>query len=158
MVKGDASIVIAAPPHRVWSLISDVTNVGKFSPETFEAQWLDGATGPKVGVRFRGHVRRNGKPWLVYWTTCLVTQCQPDHEFTFVVLDPWSRPTVTWSYIMEPCDEGTLVAESFHVGTSWVLRLYALVARRSRTRTNIDNMHDTLRRIKAVAESTDATH
>jgi hypothetical protein len=31
----------------------------KFSPEVMEAEWLDGATGPSLGARFRGHVRRN---------------------------------------------------------------------------------------------------
>ena len=34
--------------------MSDVTKIGSYSPETFEAQWLDGATGPAVGARFRG--------------------------------------------------------------------------------------------------------
>jgi hypothetical protein len=32
-----------------------VTKIGRYSPETFEAEWLDGATGPAVGARFRGH-------------------------------------------------------------------------------------------------------
>ena len=51
---------VDAPPEVVWGLVSDVTNTGRFSPETFEAEWLDGATGPAVGTRFRGHVRRTG--------------------------------------------------------------------------------------------------
>ena len=38
-----------APPEKVWALVSDVTQIGRFSPETFEAEWLDGATGPAVG-------------------------------------------------------------------------------------------------------------
>ena len=55
-----------APPEQVWDLVSDVTRIGSYSPETFEAEWLDGATGPAVGARFRGHVKRNGKgPLLV---------------------------------------------------------------------------------------------
>ena len=56
--------------------MSDVTNIGKFSPETFEAEWIDGATGPAVGARFRGHVKRNGKG-PTYWTTCTVSECEP---------------------------------------------------------------------------------
>ena len=31
-------------------MVSDVTRIGEFSPETFEAEWLDGATGPAVGA------------------------------------------------------------------------------------------------------------
>ena len=48
-----------APAQRVWELVSDVRNTGRFSPETFDAEWLDGATEPAVGARFRGHVKRN---------------------------------------------------------------------------------------------------
>ena len=62
------TVRIAAPTGLVWDLVSDVTRIGEFSPETFEAQWLDGATGPRAGARFRGHVRRNGRG-PVYWTT-----------------------------------------------------------------------------------------
>jgi hypothetical protein len=62
------TVHMAASPEKVWALVSDVTRIGEFSPETFEAQWLDGATGPAVGAKFRGHVKRNGKG-PVYWTT-----------------------------------------------------------------------------------------
>ena len=47
-----------------------------------EAEWLDGATGPALGARFRGHVRRN-EIGPVYWTTCRVTACEPGREFAF---------------------------------------------------------------------------
>ena len=55
------TVHMAAPPERVWELVSDVTRIGSYSPETFEAEWLDGATGPAVGAKFRGHVKRNGR-------------------------------------------------------------------------------------------------
>ncbi|HLH29443.1 MAG TPA: SRPBCC family protein, partial [Acidimicrobiales bacterium] len=60
-MKGSITVHMDAPVEKVWELVSDVTRIGEFSPETFEAEWLDGATGPAVGVRFRGHVRRNGR-------------------------------------------------------------------------------------------------
>ena len=154
-MKGSASLYMEVSPLRIWSLVSDVTQIGRFSPETFESQWLGGATGPAVNIRFRGHVRRNGKKWLVYWTTCVITKCEPGREFAFAVLGPWGQTAVTWSYCMEPSREGTTVTESFEVGTSWALRLYALLARHTRTQTNIDNMVATLERIRMVAETTD---
>ena len=43
------TVHIDAPPEAVWDLVSDVTKIGRYSPETFEAEWLDGATGPAVG-------------------------------------------------------------------------------------------------------------
>ena len=58
-------------PSSVWDLVSDVTKIGRYSPETFEAEWIDGPTGPAVGASFRGHVKRNGKG-PIYWTTCTV--------------------------------------------------------------------------------------
>jgi len=67
------TVTMHASPERIWALVSDVTRIGRYSPETFEAEWLDGATGPAVGARFRGHVKRNGRG-PKYWTTCTVTE------------------------------------------------------------------------------------
>jgi len=60
-MQDSVTVTMAASPAQVWALVSDVTKIGRYSPETFEAEWLDGATGPAVGVRFRGHVKRNEK-------------------------------------------------------------------------------------------------
>ena len=32
----------------IWTLVADVRNTGRFSPETFDAEWLDGVTGPRL--------------------------------------------------------------------------------------------------------------
>jgi uncharacterized protein YndB with AHSA1/START domain len=156
-MQGSVTVHIEAPPERVWSLVSDITNTGKFSPETFEAEWLDGTTGPAVGARFRGHVRRNGKRWLVYWTKCTITKCEPGREFAFGVDGPGGKPTVKWSYHFEPSGDGTDVTESFQLGDFLVSRLYGKIANKSRGRTNRNNMQATLERIKAVAEAPEAT-
>lgn len=60
-MHGSVTVHMAAPADEVWGLVSDVTRVGEFSPETFEAELLGGARGPEPGARFRGHVRRNGR-------------------------------------------------------------------------------------------------
>ena len=96
-MKGSVTVHIAAPAGLVWDLLSDVTRIGEFSPETFEAQWLDGATGPRAGARFRGHVRRNGVG-PVYWTTCTVTASDPGREFAFAVGGPGGTTVNTWRY------------------------------------------------------------
>ena len=70
------TVHFAASPEAVWELVSDVTRIGEYSPETFEAEWLDGATGPAVGAEFRGHVKRNEKG-PTYWTRCRVVTCEP---------------------------------------------------------------------------------
>src|SRR5215472_292309 len=43
-MNGSVTLHIDAPPDKVWQLVSDVTRIGRYSPETFEAEWLDGAT------------------------------------------------------------------------------------------------------------------
>ena len=72
------TVHIDATPAEVWDLVSDVTKIGRYSPETFEAEWTDGSTGPEVGATFRGHVKRNEKG-PVYWAPCFVTESVPAH-------------------------------------------------------------------------------
>jgi hypothetical protein len=141
---------MSAPAERVWELVSDVTRIGRYSPETFEAEWLDGATGPVVGAKFRGHVRRNGKG-PVYWTTCTVTACEPGREFAFGV-GPAGRPLNVWRYRLAPSGDGTDVTESFELAPRWWLRLYWALLGWARGRTNREGMRTTLERIKAEVE------
>lgn len=144
---------MAASADEVWRVVSDVTRVGEFSPETFEAEWLGGARGPELGARFRGHVRRNGRG-PVYWTVCTVTACDPGREFGFSVA-AWPGGTIlnTWRYQLEPSGDGTDVTESFELPGIAVVRLYWLIAGRARRRTNLDGMRETLEKMKAVVES-----
>ena len=74
-MQASVMVAMAAPAQQIWDLVADVRNTGRFSPETFEAEWLEGAAGPAMGAKFRGHVRRN-EIGPVYWTTCRVTACE----------------------------------------------------------------------------------
>lgn len=150
-MQGTATVRMAAPPAKIWSLIADVRNTGRFSPETFEAQWLDGATGPALGARFRGHVKRN-EIGPVYWTTCRVTACEPGREFGFAVLIG-DRPVNNWHYRLTPTDSGTDVTESFRMADSPVTNLYWLLGGFLRQRRNVRDMTRTLQRIKAAVEA-----
>lgn len=141
---------MAAPPERIWELVSDVTRIGRYSPETFEAEWLDGASGPAVGARFRGHVKRNGKG-PTYWTTCTVVACEPNREFAFGVGSA-KRPLNVWRYHLESAGDGTDVTESFDLARTVPLRLYWALLGWARGRTNRDGMRTTLERIRAEVE------
>ncbi len=143
---------MAASAEQIWDLIADIRNTGRFYPETFEAEWLDGATGPSVGARFRGHVRRNGIG-PVYWTTCRVTECERGREFGFQVLIG-DRPVNHWCYRLTPTADGTDVTESFRLAASPLTTLYYWVfGGFLRQRNNIRDMRRTLERIKDVAEA-----
>jgi hypothetical protein len=146
------TVHMRATPERIWGLVSDITNTGRFSPETLEAEWLDGATAPAVGVRFRGHVKRNGRGPM-YWTKCRITECEPGRSFGFEVLGPGDRMVNSWRYDIEANGAGADVTESFRLADSLPTKLYWALAGRWRGRTNRDGMRTTLERIKAVAEA-----
>jgi uncharacterized protein YndB with AHSA1/START domain len=147
------TVHMEAPPDRVWDLVSDVTKIGRYSPETFEAEWVDGATGPAPGAKFRGHVKRNGKG-PVYWTTCTVIDCDPGRVFSFGVGSA-AKPLNVWRYQLEPAGSGTDVTESFQLADNAGLKLYWAVLGWARGRTNRNGMRTTLERMKAEAEKSD---
>lgn len=151
LMRDAVTVYMAASPQQVWRLVSDITSIGRYSPETFEAEWLGDEATPVVGARFRGHVRRNGR-WPVYWTTCIVTASDPGREFSFAVA---ARGGVvnTWRYRFRQQGAGTDVTESFELADRWFLRLYWSLFGRMRRRTNVTGMRRTLERIKAVVES-----
>src|SRR5215469_11343884 len=121
-MHASVTVHMDAPPEKVWALVSDVTQIGRFSPETFEAEWIDGASGPAAGARFRGHVRRNEKG-PVYWTSCTVVDCEPNRRFSFGVGQPGNALN-TWAYQLEARDGGTDVTESFQLANKLPLRIY----------------------------------
>jgi uncharacterized protein YndB with AHSA1/START domain len=152
-VHDSVTVHMDAPAEKIFELVSDVTQIGKFSPETFEAEWLDGASGPAVGAKFRGHVKRNGIG-PIYWTTCEVTICEQDRDFAFAVGGAGAGAKIvnTWRYQLEPSGEGTDVSESFELHDVLPLRLYWVIFGHWRGRTNRRGMQTTLERIKAVVE------
>src|SRR3984957_12944508 len=119
-MQGSATVHMAASADEIWNLIADVRNVGRFSPEVFDAEWRDGATAPALGARFRGHVKRN-EIGPVYWATCRVTACQPGREFGFAVL-AGERAMNNWHYEFVSSGGGTDVTESFRTIESPFLR------------------------------------
>ena len=98
--RGEVSVWMDAPPAAVWDLVSDVTRIGEFSPETFEARWTRGSTGPEVGAYFKGHVKRNGVG-PTYWSLCRVTRCVPEEVFEFAVGTD-DLNVNNWGYRLDP--------------------------------------------------------
>jgi hypothetical protein len=139
-----------ATPAAVWDLVSDVTRIGSYSPETFEAEWTGGATGPAVGATFRGHVKRNQKG-PIYWTSCRVVAADPGREFAFDVITG-GKALNRWGYVIEPAGDGVDVTESFRLAPTLPLRLYWALLGWARGRTNRNGMRTTLERIKAEVE------
>ena len=150
-MRGAVTVTMAASAEQIWEVITDIANIGRYSPETFEAEWLDGAAGPALGAKFRGHVRRN-EIGPVYWTTCRVTACEPGREFGFEVL-VGDRAVNNWHYRLTPAQGRTDVTESFQLNASPLMSLYSVFGGQLRRRRNLRDMRKTLERIKAVVEA-----
>jgi ribosome-associated toxin RatA of RatAB toxin-antitoxin module len=101
--------VVAAAPKVLYDLVSDVTRMGEWSPETTSCRWLGDATGPTVGARFVG---ANCAGWRRWATTCKVRAADPGERFEFEVsFGP--LPVSTWAYEFEPEGAGCRVRETW---------------------------------------------
>jgi Polyketide cyclase / dehydrase and lipid transport len=150
-MTGEVSLWMDASPAEVWDLVSDVTRIGEFSPETFEARWRRGYDAPEVGAKFKGHVKRNGVG-PTYWTPCTVTVCEPERVFEFSVGSD-EVALNNWGYRLEPSNGGTLVTEYFRLEPNLGLRIYWTLLGPLRGRTNQRGMRTTLARMKQVLEA-----
>lgn len=104
---------IAAPPKRVWELVSDVDMMPTMSQELQSIEWLDGATEPSVGARFVGH---NAHEALGKWaSTSEVIECAPERVLAWAVGDP-ANPTAIWRFRLRSRDGGTELAQWMQMG------------------------------------------
>jgi uncharacterized protein YndB with AHSA1/START domain len=56
-------VVVDAPPAAVWEVVGDPRRTGEWSHECTEITFVDGATAPRVGARFRGRNRVGRSAW-----------------------------------------------------------------------------------------------
>ena len=152
----EVDIHIDASPETVYRLVSDITRMGEWSPETQRCQWIDDATGPEVGARFkaanrRGIVRWSNKPEVI--------AAEPGQEFAFRRTTVGS--VVVWRYRMEPENSGTRLAESYEVVkpvpafVSWIFNAAMRVRDRDADLTR--GMRTTVERIRDAAEGEGST-
>lgn len=156
-VTGDeVSTWIDAAPEVVYDLVADVTRTPQWSPEIVSCEWLDGATGPAVGARFRARNRTTRWSWA---NEPEVTVADRGREFTFVRRERTAGELV-WRYRFEPSGTGTTVTESYAV-TRTIPRAAYLIFRifgsRDRVRELRQGMEITLARLKTAAEAAAAT-
>lgn len=120
------SIVVAAEPHDVYAAVSDVRQMGRWSPENTGATVAPSDSpdpAPTVGTVFVGDNRRGRATWR---TRCVVTAADPGRRFAFDVR-AWGQGNAllpvrvaTWTYDFEPHPHGTLVTETWSDGrTRW---------------------------------------
>ena len=141
---------IPAPAEVLYDIVTDPARMGDLSPECTGGRWLDGATGPAVGARFKGTNKRGPVRWS---TTNTVVAADRGRDFAFETKQSGMR----WRYRFEPDGDATLVTESREHATR-----YPLVARIFTTLLlgGVDDhtvelregMADTLARLEQAAE------
>jgi len=149
---GRAQTDINAPANVLYDLVSDVSRMGEWSPECRRCVWIDGATGPAVGARFKGSNRRG----LFRWSTKpRVVVADAGREFAFVTTYLGSDMT-KWTYHFESAPSGATVTESFEMmrDMPFVFRVTdRLMGVKDRKADLEAGMRETLSRFKAAAET-----
>jgi hypothetical protein len=147
---------VAASPERVYDVVADVTRTPELSPEIISAEWIDGATGPAVGARFRARNKAGRGP--AWHNEPVVTSADRGRVFAFSRTEKGAG-TIVWTYEFSPEGPGTRVTESYEVispvkliGWFVIGVLYGNKDRRSDLRRG---MTITLERLAAVTERPD---
>lgn len=113
------SVWIDVTPEAAYDAVSDVTQMGRWSPENTGARVSRPADAAYVGMHFVGSNRRGPARWQ---TRCTVTAADRSRCFAFKVdrygVAPLLVPVqvARWSYDFAPQDGGTLVTETWHDG------------------------------------------
>lgn len=142
---------IAAPAEDVWALVADITQMGRWSPETTGCDWTGDATGPAVGARFKGRNALGKKTWT---TAAAVTDCKPGEVFAFEVKASGMK-IARWDYQFEGTAGGCRVTETWTDQRGWLVRTTAprITGVADRAAHNRETMQETLDRLAEGAES-----
>ncbi|MFC9435433.1 SRPBCC family protein [Nocardia sp. NPDC057030] len=144
----EATIDIAAPPDKVWAVVSNLKRMPEFSPQCVRMVPLGT---PKPGT-WVFNLNTDGKK---YWpTTARIVRFEPNQVFAFKINENRS----IWSYTLEPTETGTRLIERRDMpnGTTWFSRKSidaALGGELPFEESLVRGMNETLDKIKTVVES-----
>jgi len=142
------SIDIECSPEAAFAVVTDLPRMDRLSPENTGGEWIDGATGPKVGARFKGTNAREKDSWF---TIAKVVHYDPPHRFVFNVTFTVFK-IARWEFAIEPAPGGCRVTET------WTDRRNALVRKQgdsdgfNRAEFTKDSIRTTLERLKKLCE------
>ncbi len=153
----EEEIVINASPAVVWALVTDLNAVGQWSPEYSGGEWIDGASGPAVGARFKGHNKREEREWE---SESVVTECDSERAFAWAVGRDPGNSGASWRFDLTPEGSGTRVRQQVIIGpgpsglTAVIEQLPHLEEKiiANRQAEHSRNMQATLQGLKAAAE------
>lgn len=144
----EASIDIAAPPEKVWTVLGDLRRMSELSPTTVKMVALGGV---RDGA-FTVNVNKVG--WKIYPTTSRIVRFEPNKALAFRM----NENRTVWAYELEPTATGTRVVETRTVdakGLPGWLRGAIKVAMGGEEKFEADlvsGMRETLSKVKDAAE------
>jgi hypothetical protein len=142
------SIDIESTPEKVFAVITDLPTMGQLSPENDGGEWLNGATGPRVGATFKGDNSRAGDNWS---TVAKVKIFEPPHRFTFDV--SWHRiPIARWEYSVDIAPGGCRVTETWTDRRNALLRKQGNADGFDRAEFTKESIRQTLEKLKVLCE------
>ena len=109
----EVSKVIAANSSEIWEYVTDINLPARFSTEFQGAEWLDGATEPALGARFRG---TNEHPRVGRWQVDVtITEFEPERVLGWEVAGD-GGPAAAWRFMLEPVDGATRLTQWCRLG------------------------------------------
>jgi hypothetical protein len=142
---------VNAPAEYAWALVSDVTRMGEWSPETTSAEWLGGVSSPAPGAKFRGTNQNGKKSWK---SVATVVDSEPGRAFGFRV-KAMGLNVADWTYTFEPTPTGCVVTERWNDRRGMLMKAMSPKATgvADRAEHNRSGMEQTLERLARAAES-----
>ena len=93
----EASIEVAAPPERVWQLVSDLRNMPRWSPQCRKTIVRGGVM--REGAKL---INLNRRGLLVWPTQAMVTEFVPERRIAFRIKENWT----IWSFELSAIPDG----------------------------------------------------
>jgi hypothetical protein len=143
-----ASIEVRASADQVYAVVSDVTRIPEWSPETTRAEWL-------APDRFQAWNRRRLGRWR---TVANVVAAEPGQRFSFVVQamgGDWTQ----WTYLIEPGSTAatTRLTETFRMCVplprAAVIFEHLFLFVRDRRADLQQNLDTSVQRIRTIVEA-----
>ena len=148
----EETIEVAAPPERVWALVSDLPRLAEWSPQVVRSL-VRGRRPVRRGSRL---VNLNRRGLLLWPTRSEVVRFEPPRVVAFRI----PENLTTWSFVLEPTERGTRIvhrreAPEGILPISYRLTEALLGGEESFQAELREGMRSTLARIKATAERAD---
>lgn len=145
----EAEIEIAAPPAKVWSLVSELRNMPRWSPQCRKVFVRGGEV-----VEGASMININRKGLLVWPTQSKVVALESERKVAFRVKENWT----VWSFELSPTDSGGTRLVQRREAPQGISDLSVTLTKRVLggvapfTEELRSGMQETLRKIKADAE------